>query len=493
MVRPVEPSQSVVSSEQTSDADTLRLWGLSAGELHSAYWRGRGVQVIARGCGKPTDRDAELYLLVEPEQWVIFELRTLIEKMTWNGAETVYVRVVQEEERRYRERVLVDEMGCVSCVERFYRPNPDSSYRVVLTRSRRLAEAWRKSPDRRSGWRQVQHILPYYQIDHGRANGWCFHAASREEQSRLVETLAANWRDPGRAIEGIVEISEDVWAPAGAARDAVDVIVGPAWIGHGVNGRDALVGPCWRADVSAALATKGAPIRVRAITEIEPPQDAADQVSAPSHGRDIFFAAKRGFDILVSGLVLLVTLPVFAAMAVTIVITDGRPIFYGHTRQTRGGRVFRCWKFRTMRRDADAIKARLQEMNICDGPQFFIENDPRVPRVGRFLRQFHLDELPQFYNVLVGQMSIVGPRPSPDDENQYCPAWRELRLSVRPGITGLWQIERTRAPGRDFQEWIRYDIEYVRRAGFWFDLKICAKTVWNIVGRRHHHAPHEAG
>ncbi len=99
------------------------------------------------------------------------------------------------------------------------------------------------------------------------------------------------------------------------------------------------------------------------------------------------------------------------------------------------------------------------------GFQVFIRSDPRVTRVGHFLRRFEIDEFPQFWNVLRGEMSIVGPWPSPDGENQYCPAWREIRLSVRPGITGLWQLKRTRALGEDFQEWIKYDVEYVRRAG----------------------------
>ena len=124
-----------------------------------------------------------------------------------------------------------------------------------------------------------------------------------------------------------------------------------------------------------------------------------------------------------------------------------------------------------MSREAERIGTEIVDLNLCDGPQVLIKNDPRITRVGAILRRFQIDEFPQFFNVLRGQMSIVGPRPSPDQENQYCPAWRDLRLSVRPGITGLWQIRRTRAPGEDFQEWIRYDMEYVRRASFWFDLK----------------------
>ena len=128
-------------------------------------------------------------------------------------------------------------------------------------------------------------------------------------------------------------------------------------------------------------------------------------------------------------------------------------------------------------RDAEQMVGDLSEENLADGPQVYIKNDPRITPLGSFLRKYHLDELPQFWNVLKGDMSLVGPRPSPDNENQFCPAWREARLSVRPGITGLWQVERTRAPGRDFQEWIKYDIEYVNRASMILDLVICAKTI----------------
>ena len=134
-----------------------------------------------------------------------------------------------------------------------------------------------------------------------------------------------------------------------------------------------------------------------------------------------------------------------------------------------------------MCRNAERIGSELADRNLCDGPQVSIKSDPRITRVGAILRRSQMDEMPQFFNVLLGEMSIVGPRPSPDQENQYCPAWRDARLSVRPGITGLWQIRRTRAPGEDFQEWIKYDMEYVRHATFWFDLKLCFKTAWVLL------------
>ena len=134
-----------------------------------------------------------------------------------------------------------------------------------------------------------------------------------------------------------------------------------------------------------------------------------------------------------------------------------------------------------MCRNANKIKLDLEKLNACDGPQFYIENDPRVTQVGKFLRLCHLDKLPQLWNVLVGDMSLVGPRPSPEKENQYCPSWRDIRLSVRPGMTGLWQLNRTRSPGLDFQEWIRFDTEYVKMCSTYLDMKILILTVLSVL------------
>jgi lipopolysaccharide/colanic/teichoic acid biosynthesis glycosyltransferase len=108
-------------------------------------------------------------------------------------------------------------------------------------------------------------------------------------------------------------------------------------------------------------------------------------------------------------------------------------------------------------------------------------DDPRITTVGRFLRETYLDEIPQFFNVLRGQMSVVGPRPSPEAENTQCPLWRDARLSVRPGITGLWQVSRTREAHKDFQEWIHYDTRYVREFSPWLDLWICWRTFRRMV------------
>ena len=130
---------------------------------------------------------------------------------------------------------------------------------------------------------------------------------------------------------------------------------------------------------------------------------------------------------------------------------------------------------------ADQIQEKLRFVSQVDGPQFKMEDDPRISVVGRFLRETYIDEIPQFLNVLLGQMSVVGPRPSPESENVSCPLWREARLSVRPGITGLWQISRTRQPLKDFQEWIRYDIEYIRNMSLKRDIWICWQTVKKLT------------
>jgi lipopolysaccharide/colanic/teichoic acid biosynthesis glycosyltransferase len=130
-----------------------------------------------------------------------------------------------------------------------------------------------------------------------------------------------------------------------------------------------------------------------------------------------------------------------------------------------------------MKLGADKMQDKLRFVSQVDGPQFKIDDDPRISTVGRFLRETYLDEIPQFINVLLGQMSIVGPRPSPESENTLCPYWRDARLSVRPGITGLWQVCRTRQPMKDFQEWIHYDTEYVRNLSLRLDLWISWKTI----------------
>ena len=185
---------------------------------------------------------------------------------------------------------------------------------------------------------------------------------------------------------------------------------------------------------------------------------------------------KRIVDIIIAVIVLVVFAPILPFVALAVKLGSPGPVFFKDMRQGLHGKPFACLKFRTMLVGADAMQEKLRALNEADGPQFVIADDPRMSRVGRFLRETYIDEIPQFLSVLLGRMSIVGPRPSPELENVLCPFWRDARLSVRPGLTGLWQVRRTRQPMKDFQEWIHYDIEYVRNLSIGLDLWICWQT-----------------
>ncbi len=203
-----------------------------------------------------------------------------------------------------------------------------------------------------------------------------------------------------------------------------------------------------------------------------------------SHRRKLQSAIKRGLDVVLAGIGLLVLSPVLLAAAVLVKATSPGPLFFIHRREGWGGREFGCIKFRTMVPDAHKKQREMYDQNQVDGPQFKIEKDPRVTRIGAILRRTNIDELPQLINVLAGQMSLVGPRPSPFRENQICVAWRRARLSVRPGITGVWQICRDRNTDADFHQWIYYDLAYVKHFSLWLDAKILFWTVASLAGRR---------
>lgn len=190
---------------------------------------------------------------------------------------------------------------------------------------------------------------------------------------------------------------------------------------------------------------------------------------------------KRIVDCVAAVIVLVLFAPIMPFIVLVVKLTSPGPIFFKDKRQGLYGKTFNCLKFRTMHVGADKIQDKLRFVSQVDGPQFKMADDPRISAVGRFLRETYLDEIPQFINVLLGQMSVVGPRPSPEPENMLCPFWRDARLSVRPGITGLWQIYRTRQLMKDFQEWIYYDTKYVRNLSLSMDLWICWQTTKKLV------------
>jgi len=190
---------------------------------------------------------------------------------------------------------------------------------------------------------------------------------------------------------------------------------------------------------------------------------------------------KRIADCFAAVIVLVLFAPIMPFIVLAVKLTSPGPIFFKDKRQGLYGKTFNCLKFRTMHLGADKIQDKLRFVSQVDGPQFKMADDPRISAVGRFLRETYLDEIPQFINVLLGQMSVVGPRPSPESENMLCPFWRDARLSVRPGITGLWQVYRTRQLMKDFQEWIYYDTKYVRNLSLSMDLWICWQTTKKLV------------
>jgi len=191
---------------------------------------------------------------------------------------------------------------------------------------------------------------------------------------------------------------------------------------------------------------------------------------------------KAAFDVMASALGLIVLTPLLLLVALLVKLESRGPVFYRDRREGKGGRVFKCIKFRTMFQGADAQQRALYAKNQVDGPQFKLPHDPRVTRLGRVLRLLSVDELPQLINVLRLEMSLVGPRPSPFRENQLCIPWRDARLSVRPGITGLWQVCRHHRYEGDFHQWIHFDLLYVRNMSFLVDLKILAATILTLGG-----------
>jgi exopolysaccharide biosynthesis polyprenyl glycosylphosphotransferase len=188
---------------------------------------------------------------------------------------------------------------------------------------------------------------------------------------------------------------------------------------------------------------------------------------------------KRWLDAVCSVVGLIVVLPLLLLIAAAIKLDSRGPVIYSSSRIGRKGRTFLCYKFRTMSADAEELKVSLQHLNERDGVLFKITNDPRITRLGRFLRKYSLDELPQFWNVLKGDMSMVGPRPPLADEVQQYELEHLRRLDVLPGITGLWQVESRCDPS--FASYISLDVQYVERWHLLLDFKILFKTILVVI------------
>jgi exopolysaccharide biosynthesis polyprenyl glycosylphosphotransferase len=197
--------------------------------------------------------------------------------------------------------------------------------------------------------------------------------------------------------------------------------------------------------------------------------------------RAVSLLIKRLADLVISGIALVLISPLFALIALRIRSADGSPVIFRQTRVGLNGRRFELLKFRTMQADAEERLAEVEELNEISGRAFKVTNDPRLTRSGAFLRRTGLDELPQLWNVLRGEMSLVGPRPPLPSEVDGYDVWHRRRLSMKPGITGLWQVSARREP--DFDRWVRLDLEYIDRWSLLLDFKILLRTIPAVVNQ----------
>lgn len=502
MVEVEKRLMSVALSRQVSAGvvpETLpTAFGMTPIELHDRYWLSHGVQVVRQGDAGRRIPSAAYFLLMNQDSLAIFDARPAIRKLARGLFPLAIMRLREDREQQYQEQTLADCDGHFIRVDRIYPKKTTRSARVAITTDPQVAEAWRIAGDSPTAWRALRASISRSRRIAVPVDGCIYERSSPHELMRCVRDLVVVWKSPELSLPHLVKVREGVWANGATNIHPSTRFFGPVWVGAGrhTDPWTTIIGPTvlwddpqflrsvippsrrW-SDMVQMLghqpATSSfAPLPMESLTTNQPVlYRHHDEQMSDVWGQLL----KRCFDLAFSGLALLLTLPFYPLIMLLIYLEDGRPFFFGHRRETRGGKEFLCWKFRSMRKDAEAIKEKLAAQNMADGPQFFMEEDPRLTRIGRLLRKLQVDEWPQFFNVLTGDMSVVGPRPSPHQENQFCPAWREARLSVRPGITGLWQVRRSRAHGLDFQEWIKYDIQYVEQQSFLFDLRIILESI----------------
>jgi lipopolysaccharide/colanic/teichoic acid biosynthesis glycosyltransferase len=190
--------------------------------------------------------------------------------------------------------------------------------------------------------------------------------------------------------------------------------------------------------------------------------------------------AKRVVDLVIGTILVIVASPLMAAIALVIWIREGSPVLYQWKVVGQDGKPFLSWKFRTMVQDADRRKEELQRYNEMQGPVFKMKEDPRITPSGCFLRKYSLDELPQLWSVVLGDMSLVGPRPPLVTEYAKYEPWQKRKLSVVPGLTCLWQVQ-GRADITDFNDWVRLDLQYIDNWSLMLDFKILVQTAFVVI------------
>lgn len=199
----------------------------------------------------------------------------------------------------------------------------------------------------------------------------------------------------------------------------------------------------------------------------------------------LYEICKRVMDILGAGCGLVLLSPVIIIVAILVKFSSKGPVFFSQKRVGKNGKAFEMYKFRSMVVNAEELKEKLAAQNEMSGPMFKMKDDPRVTKVGKFIRKTSLDELPQLWNVIKGDMSLVGPRPSLPKEVAQFEEWMYKRLSVKPGLTCYWQVS-----GRnniDFEDWMKLDCRYVDERNLWIDIKLIFKTVFVLFGDKNAH------
>jgi lipopolysaccharide/colanic/teichoic acid biosynthesis glycosyltransferase len=213
---------------------------------------------------------------------------------------------------------------------------------------------------------------------------------------------------------------------------------------------------------------------------IESSDDCEGLIFSPNWSSFTQRRIKRGMDVVGSALLLLILSPLLLVIAILVRLSSRGPIFYRWYVAGEGGHPFMSYKFRSMYADADQVKAQLAHLNEMRGPAFKITGDPRITTLGRCIRRYSLDELPQLYSVLKGDMTLVGPRPPLVSEYEFFTPYQKQKMSVRPGLTCLWQVNgRNRI--NDYDDWVRLDLEYIRTWSLWLDVEILLKTAREVL------------
>ncbi|MEY2524879.1 MAG: hypothetical protein QOJ66_3444, partial [Ilumatobacteraceae bacterium] len=313
-----------------------------------------------------------------------------------------------------------------------------------------------------------------------------------DEAVRLIKLFETH-RDLGLVVVGIIgdrtEAVErglgDMWLGDTEHAEALQEVVGLSGVIVSASAMspshlNGLIRELHHSGLHIHLATGISGIAVRRLRSVPLAHEPLLYVEAPSLAKTQL-VIKRCFDIVVASIALLLLSPVLLAVAIAIKLDDGAPILFSQSRVGRGGRTFGVLKFRSMMVDAESKLAGLRASNDRQGPLFKMDNDPRVTRVGRFLRDSSLDELPQLWNVLRGEMSLVGPRPALPAEAVNFSTELRMREQVMPGITGLWQVEARDNPS--FEAYRRLDLFYVENWSMTLDLMILIGTVEQVLSR----------